>query len=951
MFGLFGYLPLALKRLRSRPLLFLLLVATTGLAIGFTGSIPLFAGAVSQRILQQEIDVRANTRGWPVFSVRVSAKPASQTPLGVVEASETEVWLGAMLRRAVGLPVRSSYTELQSPMYRLAPAAGNTTFQTQYLAGVKAVHVPGIDAHISVSEGVPYGQVADPQQLSVWVERSFAGSLGLEVGDQLELGDLYSASAQGIPVVVAGLWQAANPADRFWYRPPEAHFGNSLLVTPGQFDALISSRTPGRAALLFWYFVMDDGRMNLDRVDNYAGGLRLVAREVERRLPAGSMDLDPREDLIRGQRRKASLTLVLLSLSLPVLIIMISFLASLSSTQARYQAREFAIFVSRGATRWQVLALATFEALLIAALALLPGLTLALALAYALGFSTGFLSFSQQAASGASPRDPLHISFYGIDWRPIAAMVAVSLTVRVVATWRISRINLTALERQQARPAAVMTGARLLVIALVALVAGYAYQQMTVRGALGLSSIALLDPRNDPLLALAPTLFILSAPLVASELLVWLVRPADLAGRWLPWISGYLALSNLGRAGSQYRAPAYRLILCLTLGIFYASMAKSADIWLVDLLRHEYGADLAFKLSLPEQSPFAGFSQGGDDIDEIAMLPSDEYRSINGVLAAARLGDFEATIRSATKLSDFRLLAVERANFPQVAYFRRDYARTPLGELMNRLARTPNGILLPRATADQMAVQVGDTLQVRAHLYRDTWLPLDYQVVGLFDYLPTMYPGDPPTLVTDLAYLELNTPVVLPHTVWLKLAPGTDGAQVIEEIRRRHAVPKEVQDLAQALATESRRLERTGTFGVLTVCFVAGVALSVADLLVHSTYRLRERGLINAVLRALGVGRASIMRSAMLEDAVTVAYSLVLGIACGIAGAILYVPFYTLGKASGQPVPPLTPFIDWQRSHWMAAAVALALILAEVFVLVRLLRARIFEVLRMGTHV
>lgn len=211
--GLLAYLPLALKRLRSRPFLFSLFVATTALAIGFTASIPLLAGAISQRILQQEIDVRGHTRGWPLFAVRISARPTSQTPMGVVEAAATREWLAAQLRDALRLPIHTSYVELRSPRFRLAPPSGRTAagqgggagFTSQYLAGVQVVHVLDIAPHLRTVAGAPYDAITDGQQVYAWLEASFAERLTLDVGDRLELGDLYTAAGQGLPVVVAGL--------------------------------------------------------------------------------------------------------------------------------------------------------------------------------------------------------------------------------------------------------------------------------------------------------------------------------------------------------------------------------------------------------------------------------------------------------------------------------------------------------------------------------------------------------------------------------------------------------------------------------------------------------------------------------------------------------------------------------------------------------------------------
>jgi putative ABC transport system permease protein len=453
-----------------------------------------------------------------------------------------------------------------------------------------------------------------------------------------------------------------------------------------------------------------------------------------------------------------------------------------------------------------------------------------------------------------------------------------------------------------------------------------------------------MDPRNDPLVLLAPTLFIFTAPMVAAQLFVWLVYPMGLLGRFLPWVSGYLASTNLVRAAGEYRASIYRLILSLTLGVFYASVAKSADIWLVDSMQYEYGADLVLKLT-PEEE--IRFGSSGEELPEIVTLPSEVYRSVEGVHAAMRLGEYEATLQPATQTPYYRMLAVERFNFPEVAYFRDDYAREELGELMNRLAQNARGILLSYSVAGQLNSSVGDTVNVNVNLYGDVWHRFNAEIVGLFRYFPTMYPDEEPVIVANLDYLELNTGL-LPHDIWLNLEPGADSEVVLRAVNKLSVPLRGVKDLNEALTTEGQRLERTGVFGLLTFCFVAGAALSVADVLVYTTAMLRERSLHHAVLRALGVRRRTVLITVVLEQATSLVYGLAVGIACGVQCALLYGPYFPLGDGSNPPVPPFLPYVDWPRTWWIAILTGAALLLAQFIVLKRMMRTHLFEVLRMG---
>jgi putative ABC transport system permease protein len=934
----FEFLSLAWKRLKGRPLLSLLLVLNTALSVGITLGIPVFSGAVSRRILQQEINARSQIRGWPMFSVRVNAQATDWHPIDIEEATAAREWLEDMLREALNLPVTSVNVEVQSEIYRLAPRPGDDRYTTEYLAGVQVVYVEDVKEHIRVTEGSPFGQISDPAQLNVWVERSFAQELVIQVGEEYDLGELFSSEGEVIPIKVAGFWEASDPTEHFWPERPQGHFDGSFLITAEQFESYILQDAEGQTNSVAWYYVFDDRRVRLDRADQYIDGLRRVSREIERGLPDGRIDLDPGEDLLRGQRRKASLSVVLFGFSVPLLVILAYSMSSLSETQSRLQEQEVSMMVSRGSTAWQLLLVSAMESLLIIIAAIPIGIVLALVLAHLLGYATGFLSFTLQ--------NPLPVSLVSANWTPMIAVALASLVIRLRTTWQASRRTVISYEQTHSRQTLFWSAMRAFYMALLILVTVYAYRQLVSRGTI-LTSLDALDPRNDPLVLLAPTLFIFTAPLLAAEAFVWLVHPIGLVGRFLPRVSGYLASMNLVRAGRQHRASIYRLTLSLTLGVFYASVAKSADIWLVDSMQHQYGADLVIKLTAEQGSRFGTFGSSDQEMIEVPTLSSDIYRSLQGVRAATRVGEFEATLQPATDIPYYRLLAVERLSFPQVAYFRSDYAREPLGELMNRLAQEPKGILLPSSIAAAWWPEVGDIVQVSINMYGDTRLRFAANVVGFFDHFPTMYPDEQPVLVVNLDYLELNAGIV-PHDVWISLEQEADTEAVLRDINRLGIPLREVKELNQALKAESQRLERAGIFGLLSFCFVAGAALSVADVLVYTTAMLRERALHHAVLRALGLERRAVLVTVVLEQSAALVYGLSVGIACGVLCAMRYGPYFPLGSGSNPPVPPFVAYVDWIRAWWIALLTGAALLLAQVIVLIRMTRTHLFQVLRMG---
>ena len=953
---LFGFVPLILRRLGNRPLLTTLLILTTALAVSITAGIPVFAGAVSQVIMQEEIDTRRDTKGWPVFSVRISATPTERQPIGIDDAGQIRDWLQQGLNQHVGLPVRALHMETQSPAYRLAPLADDPRYTTEHLASVRVVTLEstavGDDgAGLRTVDGAPYGQEIDPSILNVWIEQGLADSLALQPGETYELGQLYSSAGDGVPVRIAGIWAAEDPADDGWYRNPAVQFAGSLLTTPEAFLQWIAPITPQGSSLTFWYFVMDEQRMNLDRAEAYTAGLTALSREVANRLAGGQMDLDPREDLLRGQARKQALQTVLFGFSVPVIIIMVYFLGSLSATQTRFQAGEIAMMASRGSSRWQLLGIWAIESLVLLAAATPIGLGGSLLLARSMSYADGFMSFAT--------REPLRVSLASVSWGPVLAVIAASLAIRLAATWRASRTTVVAHERAAGRRQLLVNSVRLFFTATLCLVTWYAYRQLTTRGSLAMAGMDVLDPRNDPLVLLAPTLFVFTVPLLVAELFVWLMVPLGYLAGYVRGVSAYLATLNLARSGGLYRGPIYRLVLCLSLGVFYASAARSADVWLLDRLRYETGSDLTFAVGKQEASVSLGIfgsgGQGASAEDPFMVLPTDEYADLPGVSAAARVGEFEAALAGGGDLPYVRLLTVDRLDFAESAYFRDDYARASLGELMNRLATVANGVLVPRSVAARLNLGVGDRLRANVLVAGTTRQVFEYTIVGLFEYFPTMrFEGDQiatPVLVTNFPFLEMNTSSLLPHQIWLRLEPGADPDAVLGAVRELGVTPRDIVVLPELVSHEANRIERTGMFGLLTFCFVAAAALSVADMLVYSTAMLQERAVRHAVLRALGFRQRTLLDSVLLEEAASLVYGLLAGVACGIACARLYVPYFPLSATAGRPVPPFIPLLDWVSTRQIALVMGMALLAAQALVMIRMMHTHIFTALRLGNRV
>jgi putative ABC transport system permease protein len=935
-----AFLSLSLKRLRNKPGLTLLLVLAFALTIGLMVCVPVFDDAVSKQILQEEVNLKTKAENCPPFALHFYSMPKYGETMTLEDAAYAQNWLTDLVLRHIGLPIRSLYTQNESPAFYLQPRPGDNRYSREVLGAVRIGIVPNIEQHIRIVQGVPFGSETSPDYLSVWIERKSADSLALQAGDlfNLTIPHLLKNSPL-LPVKIAGIWEASDPGDRvFWFDLPSRLMDGLFLTTEAQYRAFIIPLYPEVTGYNAWYYVLDDSGMSFAHAEKYIQGLETIEREVLQRLPAGRMDFSPLRELRQGQQRKLSFLAILFGFSLPLVGVLIYFMASISLMVAQFQRRELAMLSSRGSSRWQVLGLMVLETLLILLLACPVGLAIGLGLARLMGYTQSFLTFV--------PRPPVQVHLAAIDWRLVALGMAVGALSRLVPSWLATRHSVVTYEQWSARRQVVLSSMRFMLLALLVLATAYAYRQLSLKGSLGLIGLQPDDPSFDPLLLAAPSLFLLTAALIASELFALVTRPLILVGKALPSVAGFLGFMNIGREGGQYRTPVYMIVVCLSLGVFFASLAKSADMWMVDRRRYEVGTDLAFTLETESE----GLGAGERGVQHKGLLlPISDYQQIPGVHKAARVAEYAAKATNA-QVPILRLMGIDRLDFAQVVYYRRDFSPQSLGELMNRLGTRQDGLLIPRKLAEQLQISEGAEFPLRLRLDRDLEHDFTFTVVGIFDYFPTMYAQDAWMVVANLPYLEMQSGGPLPYGVWMRLEPGANSQEILRAVQRMGLTPVLSGDLRLKLARDQARLERIGLFGMLSISFITGAVLAGVGLLVYSFASMMGQSVRFAVWRALGIKRGEVVAVISLEYLVTLLYGIIAGIAFGIWGARLYVPFFRVTDSTALPVPPFIPLLDWQRAIWMALSMGFVLLLIEAIILVRVVRTRVFEVLRLGVR-
>ncbi|MCB0061863.1 MAG: ABC transporter permease [Caldilineaceae bacterium] len=934
LFSLRDLMTLSVKRLRYHFGLSFLSLLGIVLAVALVSSAAFFSNAVDTVIMRQELAEYSRITGRPPFSSRIYASSSRTVPLTIERIEALGNNVAGTLSSEVGLPVRSMGMMADSGVLELHALPGDERYSgDRAMDNVNLIYFKEIADHIGI-EGDDLAAAPAVDLLDVWVHAELAAELGFQVGEQFEL---LTNQDIPIPIRIAGFWTPTDPDEAFWFNDPNGALVDKLLVRRDDYIAKVEPRLEIKVRAVTWYIVLDETQATPARGRAYVEGFDLAKLVIGRYLPDAQLTT-PTVSLGKFVGRQTVLTTLLLGFNVPALGFLLYFLIVTSAVVAYWQRRETAIMISRGMTRWGVLSYTLVEGLVLFLIGLPLGLGLGMVLARLMGYTTSFLDFEERVA--------LPVSLNGINVPLIAATLGILLIAKLWTAAATSGETVLTQQREHARPPRGPFWYRAYLDLLLLIPAFYGYQQLMQRGSLG----ALVEDRpeelyQDPLLVVVPALFVVVMAFLAMRLFPWIMRLLDWLANRTPWLTPHLALRQLGRYSQNYINPMLLVIVSLALGVYTLSMAASLDKWLVDRMYYHAGADLAFTPYLESEAMAETPAVGADWIP-----PATEFAELPGVVAATRVGDYRAEINLSSEAGGRmrgRFIGVDRVSFSQVAWFRGDLAREPLGALMNRLAMVDEGILVSEEFLVENQLNIGDS--VNMHVITDFGASVQntFTVVGIYEYFPTVYP-DQVAVVGNLEYLFSFFGVTMPHRIWLDLAPGVEGESVLEAVHTLGIDSRDDEDTLAIIAEEQAKMERVGVFGTLSVGFIAATFMAALGLLTYSYASMNERMYLFSVMRSIGLYGRQVIGQVALEYGVLTAYGATAGVIAGSTAATMFVPLFRITGDLGTALPPLLPILAREEIFPMAILFAGVMIVLEMLVITSAVFQKLFSALRLG---
>ncbi len=953
-------LSLAARRLWSQRLLMLCLLLGLVAAVGLLSSIPLYADAAQNRLLQGELggadaDSGAETTAVrPPFSFLWRYIGAWHGNVTWDEYGPVDAYLVEQAPTIIDLPLTTQVRHVASDKMRLFPSEDAAFVPDEPLLWASLGFVSDLQAHIQLVEGEFPANGALGAPVEILVSRRTADLLGLQVGELYTLFVTGQAGAQ-IPVRIAGVWQAGDASDPFWFYQPDA-FDEILLTSEGAFVDQVVPTLESPVATAVWYQIYDGSRVRPATVGGLLENVAVVEARVTVLLNNTTLDVSPVPALQSYGKSASLLTLVLTIFSLPVIGLVVYFISLIAGMVVRRSQSEIAIMRSRGITRRKIVNLYLLEGLLIGGLGLAGGLLLGQWMARLMSRTHTFLDpgilTGTSGAAVAIVLTPTSLAY---------ALVGVALTLvaLLVPALLVSKHSIVTLRWEQARSLLAPVWQRTFLDLILLVPPFYGWYQLAKQGTITLGSGS-SDPFSNPLLFLVPVLFCFSLGLLFLRFFPLLMKLlAGLAG-WLPGATPLLTLRQLARSTTQYVGPLLLLTLTVSLATFTASMAVTLDEHLSDQVYYQVGADLNLAelgesteetetVTLPGQET----TTEETSVDEPLwlFLPVSEHLEVDGVKAAARVGDYSATANIGGRQQAGQILGIDRVDFSGVAFFRPDFAyNESLGALMNRLAVASDGILVSSSFLTQQGLTVGDPLRLTVGAAGD-YAEVSFTIVGSLGLFPTLYPQDGPFFVANLDHIHNALGGTYPYDVWLATDASADSDTVVDGVRDLGLVVVTARDARQAIAAEQTRPERQGLFGLLSVGFIAAAMLTVIGFLVYAVVSFKRRFIELGMLRAIGLSTRQMAAYLTGELAALILTGVAVGAGLGVWASILFIPYFQIGSDKTALVPPFVVQVAWQQLGIILVIFGAMFVVAVAVLAILLTRMRVFEAVKLGETV
>lgn len=925
-----------LRKMISKKWLFIALLIGNILLTGIAASNPLYADAVMQRMLTDDMDAYLTKKNAYPGLVSVFFN-GSVKKNGLIKENEA---LAHAVPADFGVPAR-----MEVRRYFMSPMQNQPLIERDD-AKISSIGLGALE-DVAAHARIVAGRMFDSERradgtVEVIVSQRALVELNLLMGERREFPKLTDADGQPIVIEVVGVYDVSDVEDPYWVRSPSSYKSECLLDFD-LFNRLFVREDLPVALSGCWYELLDTEQMSARNAQAlYETALKYQEMGKNRQYLTVTVAFS---DILKNhisQARRVRVTLWVLQA--PIYILLAAFVFMVSRQILETEEAEISVLKSRGVSGGQILSMYLLQSCLLALAGTAAGVPLGALITQALGSANAFLEFVSRRALPV--RVGRETALYAL------AAAAVSILAMVLPVRRYAKVSIVAQKQKKARRARPFWQKAFLdVIALgTALYGLYSFNGQKAQ----LAERILAGEVPDPLLFLCSSLFIIGAGLVAIRLIPLFVSAVFRVFRrlWSPAL--YASFLKVLRQRANQDFIMIFLVMTIALGVFNAQTARTINDSAEENTRYVTGADVVLR------------EKWESNADQVAENPSLDliyyepdygvYQTMEGAASVCKVftdANVSCSVPGGT-LKKTLLMAIDTDAFGRTAWFDESLLPHHINEYLNAMAQNARAVLVSANFRDEYGLKLGDVIN-----YWNTDSESTRGIIyGFVDYWPGYAPftheksadgvyreTENHLIVANLSQVQ-DVMGVRPYSVWVR---AKDGSQFLYDYAETSGTRYAVFEDVDAKIVEMKNDPMIKSLnGVLTVGFIVALALCFIGFLMYWILSIRQRTLQFGIYRAMGMRMREILTMLLNEQLCISVLSIAVGAAVGHLAAKLYMPLIQIAYASSDSYLPLRTSVDVSDTLRLLVIVAVMLIacMAILFTIIR--RMKIAQALKLG---
>lgn len=878
------------------------------LAIAAAFCIPVYADGILQRVVVKKLEESYKDTGVYPGYVAFGANLFTREKDAASAIAGIERVLDRTTEDYLGLPVLKESRICKFNMFQVLTNEAQGTYLSPTLYSIE-----NLENEVEVTLGRMYSPERSDGVVEAVVSKDFMVKQALVMDRVYALESSLPGDEEPLYFEIVGVIEPKDNSDSFWYQKFSKFNPTLAIFIPnGALDERMAAELPftRHFSEILCYRVLDYKQIDNSLVSGIVAGAEREAEDLLAVNANGRFEFSGLEVLKRYLDDYSGISVNLFMIVIPLFILLGFYVIIAAKIKADSEVGEISVMQSRGAGRGYIMRLYLVESLILTVGASAVGLPLGMFFCRVIGASNGFLEFVNRTAL------PLRVVPEAIGTAALTA--SLFLVISMIPPFFSAEITIVESKRRKRKSRQPFYHKYFLDLLFLGLSLYGFYTMRLSQSGIGYASEAASQAslqNTNFLLYVSASLFALGTGMLFLRLYPLLLKLIFRLGRKIWPAPVYAALSHSSRSGG-FSSIMLFIILTLSIGVFSADAARTLNTNIANNVYCVIGADALYTpvwtmYTASGQPIFGTPDPGGgtytitDDEGNIQVIPvyykeltPSIFEGIDQAESAARMYIHATKLNlripgKTNAIPNTTLMAISPYEFALTAWNISDMNDYHLNEYINVMIEYPEGCLMNRATMEKYGLEPGDTVRIA-----ETTATLDFVIIAAIDTWPGYEPvvegpdgesvTNPLIVVNWELFFQANP--IRPYSFLVKKSDSVADPELFNALLNSKFGMSAITFAGVEIAKEKNDPVLQGTNGLFSVSFIVSAVICAAGVMVYWIISIKKRTLQFGISRALGMSKAGVTATILLEQLLVSGVAVLFGMVIGEVGSRMFVP-------------------------------------------------------------